>query len=84
MRYKIEDNGYIKAIGTGNIGTEITEAEYNKIMEAIQKRPSDTDTVGYRLTTDLTWEQYEKEPVPPYVEEPTAEELLNILTGETE
>lgn len=77
--YKQIESGYILIIGTGDGGDEITESEYNEIMTIIQNRPSDTSTIGYRLKADLTWEQYEKEPVPE--DEPTAEELLDILTG---
>ena len=80
--YKFIIDGYIMSIGTGNGGTEITESEYNEIMTIIQNRPSDTVTIGYRLKADMTWEAYEKEPVPE--DEPTAEELLSILTGESE
>ena len=82
MYYKYANEGYILAVGTGGMGEVITDDEYEEIMAVIQNRPSDTDTIGYRLTTELTWEQYEKEPVGE--EEPTAEELLSILTGESE
>lgn len=84
LKYKIVTDGYIMAIGYGSIGQQITDAEYNQILELIQNRPTDTETIGYMLKEDLTWEQYDKEPPVPYVEEPDAEELLNILTGETE
>lgn len=84
MYFKIENNGYIQSVGMGEYqcGTEIAEFEYNEIMTVIQNRPTETDTIGYRLKTDLTWESYEKEPVGE--EEPTAEEVLAILTGESE
>lgn len=77
--YKIEKNGYITGIGKGDVGAEITKAEYNEIMSAIQNHPEETSSIGYRLKTDLTWEQYEKPPQPE--PEPDAEELLSILTG---
>lgn len=80
MRYfkRIED-GYITMIGTGNGGTEITDAEYAEIMLNISNKPEETALIGYRLKTDLTWEQYEKEPEEE--PEPTAEEVLDILLG---
>lgn len=78
--YKQIENGYIIAIGTGGGGTEITAAEYDEIMAAIQNKPPTTDTIDYRLKTDLTWEQYEKE-MPAEEEELTPEEALNILLG---
>lgn len=79
--YKITSNGYIISIGTGNGGTEITEEEYNEILSVIRNKPTPTKTTDYMLKEDLTWEAYTIEPVEP---EPTAEEIVNILTGETE
>lgn len=63
--YKLIENGYITAIGTGGGGTEITEQEYTSISEIIRTKPQETDTQGYHLRTDLTWEPYEKEPPVP-------------------
>ncbi len=78
--YKDVDNGYILGIGTGVGGEEITAAEYDEIMTAIQTRPTETEEAGYRLKTDLTWEQYEKEPEP---EDDTAypEDIAEALEG---
>ena len=84
MRYKIVNGGYIEAVGIGNAGIEISQSEYDEIISVIAEKPIDTATVGHKLKTDLTWESYEKEPVPPYVDEPTTEELLDILMGESE
>lgn len=80
--YKQIENDYIVAIGTGNGGTEIAEEEYNNILSIIQSAPHE-DGKGYRLKTDLTWEEYEEEPMP-IEDEPSAEELLSIITGENE
>lgn len=80
--YKIVSDGYIMSFGIGIGGTEITESEYNEIMTVIHNAPTETDTTGYMLKADLTWEAYEKEPVE--VDDATAEELLSILTGESE
>lgn len=77
--YKQIDEDYILAIGKGNGGTEITEAEYNEIKSIIQDKPPRTATIDYRLKTDLTWEEYEHEPDPE--PDPTAEEVLDILLG---
>ena len=79
--YKIIDNGYILGIGTGAGGTEITQGEYDAIMSAIRVKPSDTGTIGYRLTTALTWESYEKEPVNTGLEEVDADEIASALEG---
>ena len=63
--YKLIENGYITAIGTGGGGTEITEQEHAEIMSVIQNKPPRTATTDYRLKPDLTWEEYERiEPEP--------------------
>lgn len=70
MRYykKLSDN-YITAIGTGPGGVEIAEKEYNAIMAVIQSRPA-AEGKGYKLKTDLSWEEYDRPPVP----EPSGED----------
>ena len=78
--YKITDGTYINGIGTGLGGEPITEAEYNQLKDIILDKPFESETVGYRLKTDLTWEQYEKEPEP---EDDTAypEDIAEALEG---
>ena len=80
--YKQTSNNYIIAVGTGAGGTEITESEYNEIMAIIQNRPS-ADCKGYRLKTDLTWEEYDlpPEPEPSDEDELSDTQALNILLG---
>ena len=83
MRYnKQTSNNYILAIGTGYGGTEITEAEYNEIMAIIQNCPT-AEGKGYRLKTDLTWEEYDLPPVPEPSDddEISNDEAINILLG---
>lgn len=77
--YKRIDSDYITMIGMGDGGVEITETEYDSILSVIRNKPEETALIGYRLKTDLTWEEYEKEPEPE--EEPTADEVLDILLG---
>lgn len=78
--YKLIENGYITAIGTGGGGTEITEQEYNAIMSAIQNKPPRTENTDYHLKEDLTWEEYERiDPVED--EELDPEEAINVLLG---
>ena len=81
MRYfEDHDGNYITTFGKASHGGEtITEERYNALVEAVQNAPEETETIGYRLKTDLTWESYEKEPDPE--PEPTAEEILDILLG---
>lgn len=83
MRYnKQTSKNYILAIGTGYGGTEITEAEYNEIMAIIQNCPT-AEGKGYRLKTDLTWEEYDlpPEPEPSDDDEISNDEALEILLG---
>lgn len=68
MLYKIIENEYIIGIG-GTQGIiagviEITEAEYNSIMDAIRNKPADTETAAYKLNTELEWVAVEPEPIP--------------------
>lgn len=72
-------DGYIVGISKGGHGVEITESEYNEIMTIIRTHPQETETIGYRLKTDLTWESYEKEPQP----EPEIDDIeaMSILLG---
>ena len=82
MRYYKQISGdYILAIGTGRGGVEITEDEYNTILDVIRNKPQRGETTDYRLRTDLAWEEYE---VPPIPDNPSAEEIVGILTGEEE
>lgn len=60
--YKMIENGYITAIGTGGGGTEITETKYDEIMTAIRNKPARAGSVDHRLKENLTWEQYERDP----------------------
>ena len=84
MRYfaQYNDSGTLLAIGTGPGGVEITESEYNGIMAVIQNRPQ-ADGKGYRLKTDLTWEEYDLPPKPePSDEDELSDaEALDILLG---
>ena len=80
--YKQIEDSYISAIATGYGGTEITETEYNEILSVIQNRPT-AEGKGYRLKTDLTWEEYDlpPEPEPSDDDELTEAEALEIILG---
>lgn len=84
MYFKQLQNNYILAIGTGAGGTEITKAEYDEIMAIIQNRPA-AEGKGYRLKTDLTWEEYDlpPEPEPSDEDELSDTEALNVIMGVT-
>lgn len=77
--YKIIENGYLIAIGKGAGGIEITEEEYNSLLEHIRNKPEAEEGYGYRLKEDLTWELYELPIVPE--EEISSDELMNMIEG---
>ena len=83
MKYVIYiEEGYITAIGTGSSGTEITEEEYNNILNIIRNKPPRTDTTDYRLKEDLTWEPYDAGPIPdPEPTDADYAEIGRILMG---
>lgn len=78
--YKSISNGYIITIGTGDGGEEISEAEYAEIESVIKNRQKTTDSTGYKLKTDLTWEAFEIEPGESDI---SNEEVLDIILGGT-
>lgn len=62
--YKYINNGYIIGVGTGaGTGSEITEDEYNEILDKINNRPTAPEGFTYRLTTALEWELAELPPI---------------------
>lgn len=77
--YKIVEDGYIVAVGTGLGETEIAEAEYNEILNVIQNKPAADLGYDYRLKEDLTWEMIEVPIVDPTDEEISGEELLTMI-----
>lgn len=80
MRYgKYVVDEYIIGIGTGSGGEEITEQEYQELLDIIRGCPAPDDGFGYRLKSDLNWEQYE---LPVVDSEDISEaEALEILLG---
>lgn len=64
MYGKYINDSYIVGVGTGaGIGSEITEDEYNKILDKINNRPTAPEGFTYRLTTALEWELVELPPI---------------------
>lgn len=78
--YKHIIGDYLIGVGNGSGGEEITEAEYNSLLDVIRNKPSAESGFDYRLKADLTWELYELPPVPED-DEITAEEALEIIRG---
>lgn len=80
MYYEIDENRFVKEIGTGNKkGYEISAERYNAISESFRYCPMDTETYTHRLNIDIEWEA-----VPIEQDEAEAEEIVNILTGGAE
>lgn len=83
MYAKIVIDSYIAAVSTGG-GTEITESEYNTIMQKIQNKPTDSSGYAYKLRADnLEWELVELPPIDPepLTEEEALTRYANTLTG---
>ena len=80
--YKQTDSMYILAVGVGAGGIEISADAYSEILSVIQNRPT-AEGKGYRLKTDLTWEEYylPPEPEPSDDDELSDAEALSILLG---
>lgn len=71
MFYKYINDNFIIGVGTGSGGEEITEQEYNIILDKINNRPEAPEGYSYRLTTAMEWELCETPKI-----EPTAEEEI--------
>ena len=76
--YKIIEDGYLTAIGTGVGGVEITEEEHNSLLTHIRNCPTAEEGYGYRLKEDLTWELYEL-PIIPENDEISSDELMTMI-----
>lgn len=82
MKYKIVESNVIISVGEGFGETQITEGEYNIIIETVKNRPSAPDGYAYRLLDNLTWEMIElPEPDEP---ELTSDEAIGIIFGGAE
>lgn len=76
---KVIENGYIIALTTGNVGVEITEAEYNTILDLVHSKSTAPEGYDYLLTAELTRELVEISPMLEDDEEATAEDYENAL-----
>lgn len=80
MFFKVIKDNYILGVGIGERGTEITQSEYDQLTDIFHSMPQ-KEGYEYRLKTDLTWEEYEREPEP-IDDLPDSEALSIILGGE--
>ena len=95
MRYyaQYNDTGKLIAIGTGNGGTEITEAEYNALLSEIREKADLVDKLySGEITIDevpADWQEEIQRRVDERIaaegsaeeQDISAEEALNILLG---
>ena len=72
MFYKYTNDKYIIGVGIGAGGEEITEQEYNAILDKINNRPEAPEGYSYRLTTAMEWELAEI----PKIEPTTEDEII--------
>lgn len=73
MFYKYRTDKYIIGVGTGAGGEEITEQEYNVILDTINNRPEAPEGYSYRLTTDMEWELCKVPKIEPTTEDENIE-----------
>lgn len=81
MYQKNMENGYIVGLVKGVANGNITEEEYNAILDVIRKKPTAEPGYDYHLKEDLTWEIYEL-PIPepePEEEEAQDQDYLSAL-----
>ena len=95
MRYyaQYNDSGKLIAIGTGNGGTEITEAEYNALLSEIREKAALVDKLySGEITIDavpVEWQEEIQRRVNERIaaegtaeeQDLSAEEALNIILG---
>ena len=77
MIYK--NNGYIIAISDKNDDDETRLAR-----DALGRKPDETETHGYRLRDDYTWEQYEKQSISTDKTQYTKDDLSAMSNAELE
>ena len=75
------NNGYIISIMRGADVGNISDAEYQAIMDKVNRKPTPPDGYDYRLTVDLEWEMFElpKETDEPETDEATGTDYIAAL-----
>lgn len=79
MYQKIVENGYLVSVVKGVSNGNITENEYNAILETISNKPIAEEGYDYRLKDDLTWELYEVPIISPEEDDATEEDYIEAL-----
>lgn len=73
------ENGYIVSLAKGVHNGNITEEEYNAILEVINNKPIPPEGHACRLREDMTWELYELPAPEPEDEDATEEDYKSAL-----
>lgn len=75
------NDGYIISIMRGAKESNISDAEYQAIMDKMNRKPTPPVGYDYRLTVDLEWEMFElpKETDEPETDEATETDYLASL-----
>ena len=82
MIFKNIEGDYLIALSTGAGEAEISEQEYNSILDIIHNAPAAPDGFVYKLRADtLEWELVELPPAPEPSEDVDDSEALNIILG---
>ena len=67
------NDGYIVSIMHGAKESNISDAEYQAIMDKMNRKPTPPDGYDYRLTTSLEWELYQLPDQEPEADEEATE-----------
>lgn len=83
---KVVRDGYILCVAFGENGEEITENEYNSLLDVIQSMPIAPDGYEYKLRADtLAWELHELPPASdPSEDDIDDAEAFDIIFGGAE
>lgn len=80
--FKNIEEKYIASVSTGCGDEEITQQEYENIMDIIRnQRPESQVGIDYKLRTDLSWELVEVEVIQEDEMEITDSEFMEMLEG---
>ena len=75
------NDGYIVSIMQGAKEGNISDAEYQAVMDKVNRKPTPPDGYDYRLTVGLEWEMFElpKETDEPETDEATETDYIAAL-----
>ena len=73
------NNGYIISIMHGADVGNISDAEYQTIMDKVNRKPTPPDGYDYHLTVDLEWEMFE---LPKETDEPENDKATKATLAE--